>query len=207
MNYAAFKDYLLRFLWRDGDPVLASDLDQLIKMGEARLNRDLRVDDMTRIKRASLEADSVAVPTDFAEMRSIYVEGVPTPLEYVTPHGLAEAWSRTKGSRFQPIYSYAGDALLFCGPMSPTSPLSVVMTYYAKVPDFQGTDASWLADNYLDLYTYACLRHTASYLRDDERVGLWKNEYDESLASVSASYTRKKYAGSPLKPSLPGSVL
>ena len=207
MNYADFKSYLARFLWREGDTAFESDLPNLITMGEARLSRDLRIQPMAVTKTAELAADSLVLPSDYLEMRTITSGTTPAPMQYVSPYE-RERIKLSSSTSFQGIYTIAGNAILFVGPMSPTdtTPRTVTMTYYAKIPDFAATNTSWLADNYLDLYTYAVLRHTSSYLRDDERVALWKNEYDETLQSVIDSESRKRYAGSPLRAPMPGVV-
>ncbi len=207
MNYAAFKAYLARFVWRNGDTVFEADLDNMVDMAHARLNRDLRIQRMVNTATLNLTADSLAVPADYLELRTITSDTQPAPLQFVSPYE-RERIKLANSSTFQPIYTVAGSNLLFVGPMSPSdSPArTVTLTYYAKVPDFAGDDVSWLADEYLDLYTYAVLRHTPAYLKDDERVVLWKNEYEETLASVVAAEAGRRYAGSPLRPMMPGVV-
>jgi len=204
MTYAQFKDYIARFLWREGDAGFAGDLDNLIKMGEARLNRDLRVQRMSRTQSATIQGGSIQVPDDYLEMRVITTDSHPSPLQYVSPFEM-EQIRVTNPSRFQPVYTIAGERFRFAG-ASADEGRTVVLTYYAKVPGFQNLGSSWLAEDHLDLYTYAVLRHTASYLHDDARVALWQNEYAETLASVMDEETRKRYAGSPLVPRMPGIV-
>ena len=207
MNYSQFKAYVARFVWRNGDTVFEADLDNMIEMAHARLNRDLRIQRMVSTATLSLTADSLALPADYLELRTITSDSQPAPLQFVSPYE-RERIKLANSSAFQPIYTVAGSNLLFVGPMSPSdSPArTVTLTYYAKLPNFAVADASWLADEYLDLYTYAVLRHTPAYLKDDERVVLWKNEYEETLASVVAAEAGRRYAGSPLRPIMPGVV-
>lgn len=207
MNYSQFKAYLARFVWRNGDTVFEADLDNMVDMAHARLNRDLRIQRMVATSTSNLTADSLALPANYLELRTITSNTQPAPLQFVSPYE-RERIKLANSSTFQPIYTVAGSNLLFVGPMSPSDPepRTVTLTYYAKIPDFAATNASWLADEYLDLYTYAVLRHTPAYLKDDERLALWKNEYDETLASVVAAEAGRRYAGSPLKPMMPGVV-
>jgi hypothetical protein len=204
MTYAQFKDYLARFVWRDGDSAFEAELDNLIKMGEARLNRDLRIQRMSRTQSALIEGDSIQVPDDYLEMRVVTTDARPSPLKQISPFEM-ERLRSDNPTRFQPVYTITGDRIRFAG-ASAGENRTVVLTYYAKIPNFAGLNESWLADEYLDLYTYAVLRHTASYLKDDERVALWQNEYGETLASVMEDEARRRYAGSPLTPSMPGVV-
>jgi hypothetical protein len=207
MNYSGFKSYLARFVWRNGDTVFEADLDNMIDMAHARLNRDLRIQRMIVTAQAPLTADTLVLPADYNEMRTITSDSPPAPMQYVSPYE-RERIKLANASTFQPIYTIAGNAIFFVGPMAPTDnpPRTVTMTYFAKVPDFATTNSSWLADEYLDLYTYAVLRHTPAYLKDDERVVLWKNEYDETLASVVNAEAGRRFAGSPLRPMMPGVV-
>lgn len=207
MNYAAFKAYLARFLLRNGDTVFEADLDNIINMGHARLNRDLRIQRMVVTNSYNLTSDTLALPSDYMELRTITSASQATPLQYVSPHE-RERIKLANASVFQPVYTISGQFMSFVGPMAATDnpPRAVILTYYSKIPDFATTNTSWLADDYLDLYSYAVLRHTPAYLKDDERVALWKNEYDETLASVINAEAGQRYAGSPLRAPMPGVV-
>lgn len=207
MNYATFKAYLARFVWRNGDTVFEADLDNMIDMAHSRLNRDLRMQRMVVTNSYNLTSDSLALPSDYLELRTITSNSQPAPLQYVSPFE-RERIKLINASVFQPVYTVAGQNLFFVGPMAATDDpaRAVILTYYSKIPDFAVADTSWLADDYLDLYTYAVLRHTPAYLKEDERVALWKNEYDETLGSVINSEAGRKYAGSPLRAPMPGVV-
>lgn len=204
MTYAQFKAYLARFVWRDGDTTFESELDNLISMAHARLNRDLRIQRMSKTATLSITSNALTLPTDYIELRVVATSDRPTPLNYITPNEL-ERLRATSPGQFQGVYSITGNTLQFAG-ASAAEGRTATIVYYASVPDFETDDTSWLADLYLDLYTYAVLRHTASYLHDDARVALWQNEYAETLASVMADETNRRYAGSPLTSRLPGVV-
>jgi len=204
MTYDEFKDYIARFVWRDGDTPFEAELDNLIKMGESRLNRDLRIQRMSRTQVATIKADSITLPDDYQEARSVTSPSRPAPLQYVSLNEM-DRLRIAKPSRFLGVYTIAGNQMRFAG-ADESEGREVRLTYYAKVPDFKNLGESWLADDYLDLYTYAVLRHTASYLRDDDRVALWQNEYAETLMSVMDDEIKRRYAGSPLTVRLPGIV-
>lgn len=204
MNYAQFKDYLARFVWRDGDTAFESDLDLLIQMGEARLNRDLRIQRMVESAALPVTAINVDLPADYAEARTVALSGPETPLTLTSMSDLQNRRSAAP-ERLQRVYAIVGRQIGLVGVQTDGS-RDLLLTYYARIPDFQATDESWLADEYLDLYTYAVLRHTASYLRDDERVALWQNEYIETLQSVMTEDANRRFAGSPMVPKLPGIV-
>lgn len=204
MTYTQFKQYLARFVWRDGDTAFESDLDLLIKMGETRLNRDLRIQRQIESAIIPVTALNVSLPNDYAEARTVTLSDPETPLTLVSPRQLQDRRS-VAPARPQPVYAIIGRQIGLVG-VETDSSRNLELSYYARVPDFEEADSSWLADEYLDLYTYAVLRHTASYLRDDERVALWQNEYAETLNSVMAEEVNRRFAGSPMVPNLPGVV-
>lgn len=204
MTYQQFKEYLARFVWRDGDTAFEAELDNFIALAHARLRRDLRIQKMVRTQFSTITDASISLPDDYLEARVVASDTAPSPLEYVTPHEM-ERLRTPRPDQFQGVYTVVGDRFRFAG-ANVEDGREITLTYYADLPDFETTDTSWLADEYLDLYTYAVLRHTASYLRDDDRVALWQNEYAETLMSVMADEAQRRYAGSPLTVRLPGNV-
>lgn len=205
MTYANFRDYILRFLWRENDTVLSSDLTHIIKMAEARLNRDMRVELREQEATTPATDESVALPTDYHSMRVVELGDV-GPLGYLTPYNLRDLRTKQGSLTALPNYSIEAGSIQLVGPMSVADPLTVTMLYYKDIPDFEAANASWLTDEFLDLYTYAVLRHTGTYLQNDARVALWKNEYDETLASVNDDAIRRRFTSGPLEMPIAGVV-
>ena len=80
------------------------------------------------------------------------------------------------------------------------APHPVSLIYYRKIPSFRVTDACWVADLHLDLMTYAVLKHAGRFVRDDDRVPGWKEDYQAALDSVIDEDTKQRYArGAPMK--------
>jgi hypothetical protein len=56
------------------------------------------------------------------------------------------------------------------------------------VPEFDepvtDSDTNWLLTQHPDLYLYAALVESAPYLKDDERIALWRAELDRRIAEV-----------------------
>ena len=205
MTYANFRDYLLRFLWRENDAVLSSDLTHLIKMAEARLNRDMRVELREQTATTPATDESVALPPDYHSMRVVEL-GTHGPLGFLTPFNLRDLRTKNGSTSVTPNYSVEAGSIKLIGPMSAADPQTVTMLYYRDIPDFEALDASWLTDSFLDLYTYAVLRHTGTYLQNDARVAVWKNEYDETLASVNDDAIRRRLTDGPLEMPIAGVV-
>lgn len=204
MTYDEFCSFLLRYLWRDGDTELTADLHALIKMGESRLTRDLKIQ---RIEQTSavlnLTSNALAAPLDFKAVRSLFRMDTAEPFSYVPLFEIAR--QRTAGrSGTAPVYSVSNGQLLFASDASALFPLELGLIYQGKVPDFRTTDASWLTDEeFLDLYVYAVLMHTGGYLRQDPRVSMWTAQYNEALASVLSDDVSSRYSSGQLTMPMP----
>lgn len=205
MNYSEFSDLIRSYLWRDGDTTFNVDL--FVKMGEDRLNRDLKIQRMEQTSTVlSVVAQTSAMPNDYRQMQQVYRDDTGEPFGSVPMFELMR--QRTaQPSSVQPIYAVSNRNLLLAGPMSVEEPISLVLVYSAKVPDFKATDNTWLLDEeYSDLYIHAVLRHTGMYMRDDARVALWKSEYQEVLDSVLADDRLRRWPGGQLIMPMPEGV-
>lgn len=196
MDYASFKAFLVTFLWRDGDTVLVANLDSLIKMANAELNRVLKVEDRTITATTPATDTTVTTPEDYREMRSLAMVGV-GPMTYLSPLEFSRRDTANAGRQRLPIFTVSNNLILLSGDFSVADPVDLSMVYYANIPDFAVTDESWVADNYLDVYAYCALKHAAPFLREDDRLPLWSNLYKEALQVALDENTARKYTGSP----------
>ncbi len=194
MIYQEFKDYLVKFLWKAGDTQLISSLDNLISMAESGLNNQLRVERRHSSAIITADAEEKALPDDYFSIRQ--VADISTQLGefvYVSPAEIRSWRLQTNSSQWRPIYSIEDTNLLLCGPAA--NPIDLVVDYTNRIPDFKTTDSSWLADDYLDLYTYAVLSHSAPFLREDERIVTWKQGYAEALQSINEASAFEQQRG------------
>ena len=65
LTYTEFKAYITETLWRSGDSVFQANLDQMIKDAEARLSRDLSLEDDLGILSESITENFIALPEDY----------------------------------------------------------------------------------------------------------------------------------------------
>jgi hypothetical protein len=112
---------------------------------------------------------------------------------------------RTGSHHVHPLFAVdegdAGQKLLrLVGPFSDTTPGDLVLVYRANVPDFKALDASWLATDFLDLYTYTVLSHCAPFLREDERIAVWEAKKGEAIVSaITEDKHQITHGGSPMQ--------
>ena len=197
MNYAEFKAHMASFLWRDNDAVLLNALDALTTMGEAELQRVLKVQDNQASAALVFEGIPVALPADYRTLDQLVAPGI--EFAYLTP----ALFTQRTGSNGQPgdrYYTIIGNDLTISGAPTVANPVAATAIYYKKIPSFRITDASWVADLHLDLLTYGTLQHAGRFVRDDDRVPGWQEAYKTALADVIDEDQKQRYShGGPLR--------
>ena len=198
MIYDEFKTHLITFLWKVGDSQLIASLDDLITMANHELRRKIPVSIREITEILPVDSNEFTMPVDFDSMVTV-ADDTYGAYGTTTRASIDDQRMLTKGRTTVPIYRVIQGVVSFVGTFNATTPTDVTFTYLRKLPDFQATDASWLVDDYLDLYTYAVLKHSGPFLREDERVALWKDLYGDAVSStIDDDNWNKKYGGSPL---------
>ena len=196
MTRTEFNAYLSRFVWRDGDTGFESDLSLIIRMGEARMARDLMV--LRRVKMETLTATGTTIdlPDDYYSVRSLKLltAGGGGSLTYITPY--ASNGGRSVG------YTVRNDSIEVSGLPDDGE---FVLEYYTTLPTYDDEE-TWVQQHYFDLYVYACLLNTAPYLREDARLAEWEASYDKAISGTLQDDARRAFNGSPLQMKLPGIV-
>lgn len=205
MNYQEFKDFLVTFLWKENDQALINSLDSLVKMADAELNRKLDITRREALYQVSHIGDSIPLPDDFAQLIDVSLSG--QGCFNLTKSQFNNLKSSFSGSPNYRGFHLEGRNILLLQKYDASAPGDFDITYRTKLPDFKTTDASWMADDYLDCYTYTVLKHSAPFLREDERIPLWTQLSAETLLSIlDDDKFNVRYAGGPLNVSVPTQV-
>jgi hypothetical protein len=196
LSYSSFKTFLITFLWRDGDTVLIANLDSLIAMANAELNRIFKVEDRAVTVPLIATSTILPLPADFREMRNLSKDGV-GPMTNLSPLQFAREDAANGSRQTLMVFTLANGGIKLSGGYSVEAPGDFTLTYYANIPDFKTTDESWMADLYLDVYAYCALKHAAPFLREDDRLMVWDGLYKAALQSALDENAQRKYAGAP----------
>jgi hypothetical protein len=197
MTFVEFQDYLITHLWKQGDTVVIANLPTLIRTANHELNRKFKVEDRNRMADAQAIDYRVALPSDYRSMVALssHRRGGMT---YVSQHRYAGLLPNARS--YEQFYTLANGELRVLGEPSASAPFDLTMAYYANIPDFQTEGYSWVAEKYLDVYLYCTLKHSAPFLREDERITMWAAMYDDALNSALEENAHDvKYGGSPLQ--------
>lgn len=196
-TYTELKSAVADWLLRDD---LTAVLPSFISLAEAGLNRQARHWRMEKRSTATLDSQYSALPADFLQpIRLSLTSGTTFELELASQADIVDMRSLAANNTGRPRYYAltAGEIEVF---PTPGDNYTLELAYVARVPALSDSNAdNWLLTYYPDAYLYGTLLQAAPYLKDDERVGLWKSMYDGAVAGIIADGERAKFGGSGLR--------
>ena len=98
-NYSDLKTQVANYLGRSD---LTSQIPTFISFAELRLSRDIRIRQMLKTATATMTGgdSTVGLPSDFLQMRDLFVEGVPRiSVSYLTPSNFTRDARATDSGR------------------------------------------------------------------------------------------------------------
>lgn len=178
---------------------LTDRIPTFVRLFESRANRLLRVPEMaTQESYATVSGTAqLALPPDFLSARDIYLDSDPdVVLVAMSPATLRNTYSADVTG--QPAaYALVG-AQIILGPV-PDASYSVLLDYYQRIPGLDSdTATNWLLDAYPDLYLWGSLCMAEAFLRDDQRLSVWKTAWDEATAEINLQGNRQRMPSAPL---------
>lgn len=197
MDFTSFDELKTKIATYLGRDDLTTEIPGFIRGAEVRLRRELRIRQTVTTASLTLSSSTVALPSDFLELREIHLDTNPVgSLEYLAPTTFYRN-ADTKGNG-QPVFYTTTGSNLVVGP-APDTTYTAIMLYYAA-PDFlSASNASntWVTTT-PDLLLYGSLAEAEPYLMNDARIQTWAQLYDRASASLQASDDRAEFAGNPL---------
>jgi hypothetical protein len=178
---------------------LTTQIPLFIQLAENRLRRDLRLRQMIKVVTTTTTASdsTVALPSDFLEMRDIHLETNPIQtVIYQNPSNFFRNTNVTVGG-MPSYYTVTGSEFQFA-PV-PDSAYTLKMIYYAA-PIYLSSSVS--SNVFLatcpDLLLYAALGEAEPYLMNDARTQTWAALYDRGLTSLTISDDAGEQPSSPM---------
>ena len=174
----------------------------LIRLGEARLNRDLRL----RVMEAESSLDLAAgertapLPSGFAAPLALWrlsQDGGRTPVRRA-PAAMAVA-----GAAGRPqAWAVAGETIVFDRPCAEAE--SFVLRWLKGVALGDAEPENWLLARHPDAYLAAALVEAALWAADDEQAARWQARYQAAIDTINHREARSREA--PLATDLPDGV-
>lgn len=195
-NYSDLKTTVANYLGRSD---LTSQIPDFISLAETRLNRTLRIRQMLKTATALTTANdpTVGLPSDFLEMRDLFVQGSPrTSVTYMSPSAFSRNARADEVGR--PVfYTMRGNELEFAP--KPDTAYTIQMLYYAKPDALSDSNTSnvFMA-NAPDTLLYGALVEAEPYLMNDARIQVWSGFYSNAVTTLNTADENSEYAGVPL---------
>lgn len=178
---------------------MASFIPDFVLLTEADLNRRLRVRDMIVEDTLTINDQQEDLPADTREVKLVVLTGGDKEgLTYKTPSELTTLLATDFVTAGEPkYYTILGDQIAFAP--APSSSYTARILYYEPIPALADDgDSNWLLTKHPDAYLYGALMHSAPFLRDDERVVLWRDAYASAVESMLTESDRAEHSGSKL---------
>lgn len=177
---------------------LAAYVPDFIALAEERIYNRLRVRAMETALNATIASGVVAVPADYLELKSAYVDGAPA---YLLERASVEdiyAKYPTRSGQGKPLYIAREGSNFVFGPY-PDGAYTIKGIYYKRLPALSGTNTSnWLTTNAPSLLLFGALCEAIPFLKDDARVGIWEQKYAQALDAANRTDRREGLSGSSL---------
>ena len=194
-TYAGLQTTMGLFLNRND---LTAVLPVFISLAEAEMRRDLLLRGALVQATATITTEADTLPGDLEQLVNIRVNDTGYgPMTRIEPH--AFDLMRTSASTGIPqYYTTIGYEVQFY-PTPPSTGVEILITFYETIPVLSDANTdNFLLLQYPDLYLYGSLKHTAPYLRDDERIALWDALYQKAKEAALIANERAEFGATPL---------
>jgi hypothetical protein len=208
-TYATLLTAVENWLVRDDD-ALTDRVPEFITLFEAKMNRELRCNQMeTRGDLSITAADEfIDLPTDFQTMRRLRLSSVTGKprLTFMSGQQADDYRYANANTTGQPIYfAIVGDEIELLP--TPDASYTAQIFYRANIPALTVSNTTnWLLTLAPDLYLYGVLMEASAFLREDERIPTWYQAYQYALDGVNQLGRDQAYNTGPLEVRMVGNV-
>jgi hypothetical protein len=175
---------------------LTSQIPDFIQLAEVRLRREIRIRQMLKLSyTTAVGGDStVGLPSDFLEMRNIYLGTNPEqPLDYYSPGSFVRNTGTTVSGK--PLNYTILSSSIQLAPV-PDDDYQLYMLYFAS-PDFLSSSnpTNTFIQQCPDLLLYGSLLEAEPYLMNDARIATWTALYQRGLVALETADDRSEFSG------------
>lgn len=186
--------------WSKRNELTDAEIDDLITLTEAELNRVIRVPAMeARDSAFSISSEYTALPSGFREMRSILITNDSAhPLKLISPQAADEYYDYAvtgTPTAYQIGANTQGTLVLRVIPI-PSATFTADIRYYKAFDAISDSAVNWLFTNHVDCYLWGCLVQLSPFIGDDERIPTWQAKYAAAVKAVIDEGYRTKWSGS-----------
>jgi hypothetical protein len=194
MLYADIVASALSYSDRYDAPEVVAQVDNFLRMVEARVNRVLQTRRQSR--RAELVTtagqDTYGLPPDFAGLRNIeYIVGTKKyPMKFMAPEML-DIHALNNGATY--AYTILGNSIS----VFPTDGNNIIeITYFQQlVPLTSAAPENWLSRISPDAYIQGLLVEINAFVKDAEASAIWEQRFRNTLADIQTEDSEDRWSG------------
>ena len=197
MNYREFQDLIAVYVKRTD---LAALIPVWIRAAGLRIDSDCRLAVQEFRTTTPADAEYIALPLDFVEMRNIQVDYKGAlALEYVTPEQLDNLTQHPLSGPPR-YYTVFNNQLQLMPPGTQDSELTLELFYFAKTPQMvNDADITALLLQHETLFLYAVLVEAMPFLEYTEGQASWATMYNDMRDLLNERAAVARYSGSTLQ--------
>lgn len=190
-TYDELQDAIADYL----DDDLASQIQDFIRLAEARHRREIRIREMVQRESITVDARYLDFPAGFLEARGFRLLTSPaTALSQLSPDEMTLRRRETTG---KPEYFTFHSQIEL--DVTPDSAYSGELLYHkALTPLSTENTSNALLEIAPDAYLYGALSASAPFLLNDERLQVWEALYGNARDALNFTARQSRRAGSPL---------
>jgi len=197
-SYSALKTSVANWLNRTD---LSTEIEDFVVLAEKDFNSKLRIRKMITQASVTIDAETVALPTGFLQIRDFFITqgGTKHSLTYITPTQM----DQIKGSSttaMPEVYTILGDNFRFA-PI-PSSSFSGTLNFYKEFDPLSDSNTSnFILTTHPAIYLYGSLYHAANFLGGVEPrlIQQWQQMYATALERLERNDREDQFSGSPLQ--------
>lgn len=203
-TYANLQTTIADFLNRDD---LTSVIPTFIQLAEAQMNRQIRHYEMeSRASGQQTGGDQyMQVPSDWLETIRLILTGSGTSVvQLISLSGMADKRAKAEDLSGTPAFYCHVDGQFELYP-TPSEDTDFELLYYQEIPALADDNTSnWLLQKAPDVYLYGSLLHSAPYLQEDARLGVWAQMYSAAVQNLNDQSERVKNSGTGIRLNIRG---
>lgn len=193
-TYSELQAEVAAFLNRDD---LTAQIPSFIRLAEASMNRKVRHWRMEKRVSATVTGQYADLPVDWLETIRYHVPGV-RRLKLLSQAEMMDKREIHADAAGAPCF-YAHTTGEIEHYPTPNEDVTTELVYYASLDSLSDdTTSNWLLTTSPDAYLYGALLHSAPFLLEDERIGIWGGLYKDALTGLNAASNQARTSGSGL---------
>lgn len=169
-----------------------------VRMAEAKLNQELRVDRMIQLQDGIITSRCAQLPDDWLAMDLVRVANENGADGFLTArYKSRDEFFNQRDSYTWMYYTMEGRTMYFGGTPDPVDGTEYKLAYYGEVPVFSDTQPSWVYTKHPQLYLFASLMHADLHAVGEENAAAnMKQLVEDMIQKLNAAHLGAKASGS-----------